>query len=124
MSVKRRSRIFASCCFANSRTFLASAIENSLPGWKIQQRSVERCGEPARHPPFDSAQGRLLAAKNAARMGHPAATIGRVERDRESLKVVAFAGNSIVFMAGGKRRFFLGVWYQTQEGGEAGTGVQ
>jgi len=41
-----------------------------------------------------------LAAKNAARMGHPAATIGRVVQDRESLKAVAGAGNSIVFMAG------------------------
>src|SRR5271165_6456155 len=83
MSVKRRSRIFASWVFANSITFftLASASAMDTPYREKFPCEMER-------------------TINETPASGQAATIGRVVRNRESLKPVDDAGNSIVLIAG------------------------
>src|ERR1700721_3631945 len=91
MSVKRRSRIFASCCLANARTVLASAMQTPC-GKKLryQRRTVA-----------DSPANSHLCRKDRGKEGAPDRLLQSVALRRpKSVKPRRDAGNSIVLIAG------------------------
>src|ERR1700676_1962310 len=99
MSVKRRSRIFASYFFANARKFLASAMKTP-------------CGKQ-----FSSQIWRAIANIRQADRLLQSVALCRPK----SLKPVGGAGNSIVLIAGITRLYTEAVSYQGLKPGIFGT---